>query len=97
MFIFTLGAALFVYGRVLNDHAFPELDQNLLLLLGISNGIYVGSKVAPGESMYRAAERLDIDLKVLNEAKASGTATAMSTTAAAAARRTGTAPLAIGR
>lgn len=69
MFIFTVGAALFVYGRVLIDHAFPELDENLLLL-GISNGIYVGSKVAPGESVYRAAERLDIDLKVLNEAKA---------------------------
>jgi hypothetical protein len=69
MFLFTVFTALFVVGRVVVDRAFPELDTNLLLLLGISNGIYVGSKVAGGENPFRAAERLDVELKVLEEAK----------------------------
>ena len=52
------------------DEAFPELDGNLLLLLGISNGIYVGAKAAEGESPIQSVARLDIQLKVLQEAKA---------------------------
>ena len=70
MFIFTSFTALFVVGRVLIDRAFPPLDANLLLLMGISNGIYVSSKVAVGETPLRIVERLDVELKVLNEAKA---------------------------
>jgi hypothetical protein len=69
MFLFTVYAAGFVAVRIAVDQAFPELDANLLLLMGISNGIYVASKVAPGESPYNEAARLDVELKVLTEAK----------------------------
>ncbi|MBT8407981.1 MAG: hypothetical protein KJP05_11025, partial [Deltaproteobacteria bacterium] len=69
MFVFTVGTVLFVGVRIVVDQAFPVLDANLLLLLGISNGIYVGAKAASGESPFRAAERLDLELKVLEEAR----------------------------
>jgi hypothetical protein len=69
MFIFTVGAAAFVTFRVIADQAFPELDTNLLLLLGISNGIYVGSKFAATETPIQEASRLENDLKVYDLAK----------------------------
>jgi hypothetical protein len=69
MFLFTVYTAGFVAIRVAFDQAFPVLDTNLLLLLGISNGIYVGSKASLGESPYQSAERLDLQLKLLTEAK----------------------------
>ena len=69
MFVFTVFTAGFVIARIIIDKAFPVLDENLLLLLGISNGIYVGSKVAGGDTPLRKVEQLDIDLKVLQEAK----------------------------
>lgn len=74
MFLFTVGIALYVSFRIAVDQTFPELDENLLLLLGISNGIYVGSKVASGSSPFRLAEQLDIDLKIAEEAKANAVA-----------------------
>jgi hypothetical protein len=69
MFLFTVYTAGFVGVRIAFDQAFPQLDTNLLLLMGISNGIYVGSKASQGESPYQSAERLDLQLKLLTEAK----------------------------
>ena len=68
MFLFTVATAAYVLLRVVLDQAFPVLDTNLLLLLGISNGIYVGSKVAGGESPFQLAERHDLELRLLEEA-----------------------------
>lgn len=68
MFTFTLGAAIYVAIRVVREHAFPELDENLLLLLGISNGIYVGAKFAEDESPLQRAVRLERELELLTEA-----------------------------
>ncbi len=45
MFVFTVVIALFVAIRIAVDHAFPEISTELLTLLGISNGVYVTSKV----------------------------------------------------
>lgn len=69
MFLFTAYTAVFVALRIALDQAFPALDASLLLLMGISNGIYVGSKAAGGDSPFQTAERLDLQLKILNEAK----------------------------
>ena len=57
MFIFTVGIAVYVVWRVIKDHAFPEIQPSMLLLLGISNGVYVASKI--GETPLQAAGRLD--------------------------------------
>ena len=69
MFLFTVGTALYVAARIAFDKTFPVLDANLLLLLGISNGIYVASKAAGGASPFRVAEQLKSDLDVLGQAK----------------------------
>ena len=69
MFLFTVYTAGFVGVRIAFDQAFPVVDSSLLMLMGISNGIYVGSKVSSGESLYRSAERLDLQQKLLSEAK----------------------------
>jgi hypothetical protein len=48
LFIFTLAIWVYVAIRVFYEHSFPELDANVLLLMGISNGLYVGAKWAAG-------------------------------------------------
>lgn len=46
MFIFTFAIWFYVATRVFYEQAFPVLDANVLLLMGISNGVYVGAKWA---------------------------------------------------
>jgi hypothetical protein len=46
LLVFTVLIAGYVVLRVLMDAAFPKLDPNFLLLMGVANGLYVGSKVA---------------------------------------------------
>jgi dolichyl-phosphate-mannose--protein O-mannosyl transferase len=46
LFLFTLTIWVYVAARVFYEQAFPELDPNVLLLMGISNGLYVGGKWA---------------------------------------------------
>jgi hypothetical protein len=46
LFLFTLTIWVYVAARVFYEQAFPELDPNVLLLMGISNGVYVGGKWA---------------------------------------------------
>ena len=45
LFMFTLLIAAYVAFRVVRQSAFPIIDTEFLLLMGISNGLYVGSKV----------------------------------------------------
>jgi hypothetical protein len=46
LFLFTLTIWVYVAARVFYEQEFPELDPNVLLLMGISNGVYVGGKWA---------------------------------------------------
>jgi hypothetical protein len=45
LFLFTLLIAAYVVFRVVRQSAFPIIDTEFLLLMGVSNGLYVGSKV----------------------------------------------------
>jgi hypothetical protein len=47
LFLFTVLIAAYVVFRVVRQSAFPELDPQLLMLMGVSNSLYVGSKFAP--------------------------------------------------
>ena len=46
MLYFTVIAALFVLMRVLTTYVIPEIPQGFQILMGISNAVYFGSKVA---------------------------------------------------
>jgi len=45
LLVFTLLIVLYVIYRVAREGAFPALDENFLLLMGVSNGVYLGSKL----------------------------------------------------
>jgi hypothetical protein len=47
MLFFTLIVATFVVMRVLTSGTIPEISQGYLVLMGISNGVYLGSKFIP--------------------------------------------------
>jgi hypothetical protein len=64
LFVFTLMISLYVFWRILDTGAFPELDPNTLLLLGVSQGVYIGGKVAGASSVSRAhALKVELDVK----------------------------------
>ena len=46
MLYFTLVTAVFVVMRVLTSYVIPEIPQGFQILMGISNAVYFGSKVA---------------------------------------------------
>lgn len=46
LLIFTFLIAAYVVYRVASDGKFPTLDTNLLLLMGVSNGVYLTNKFA---------------------------------------------------
>jgi len=48
MLLFTLITAMFVLLSVLTTYAIPEIPTGFLTLMGISNGVYLGAKVAQG-------------------------------------------------
>lgn len=52
---FTLFAVAYVTVQVLRNAAFPVLDDNLLLLMGVSNLTYLGGKLAEPTPLQRAA------------------------------------------
>lgn len=47
MLFFTLIAAVFVSLKVITGNEIPDIPLNFLLLLGISNGVYLGAKFIP--------------------------------------------------
>jgi hypothetical protein len=47
MLFFTLVAALFVGMKVVTSYVIPEIPQGILLLMGISNGVYLTAKFIP--------------------------------------------------
>jgi hypothetical protein len=47
MLLFTLVAALFVGMNVMNNFTIPDIPTGILLLMGISNGVYLTAKYIP--------------------------------------------------
>jgi hypothetical protein len=50
MLIFTLISAAFVMLKVLVSYTIPDIPANFLLLMGISNGIYVAGRHLPNQN-----------------------------------------------
>jgi hypothetical protein len=48
MLLFTIVTALFVMVTVATDYQIPTIPNGFIILMGISNGLYVGSKFVPG-------------------------------------------------
>jgi hypothetical protein len=57
LFLFTVLIALFVVFRVVQQSAFPSIDPEFLLLMGVSNGLYVGSKIGQSSALDVAQQR----------------------------------------
>jgi hypothetical protein len=47
LLMFTFGVAFYVLGKVLALGAFPEIDPNVLVVLGGSHALYLGAKALP--------------------------------------------------
>jgi hypothetical protein len=47
MLLFTLVTAVFVVMKVITSYEIPDIPDGFLILMGISNGVYVGSKFTP--------------------------------------------------
>ncbi len=64
LFVFTLTIGIYVVWRIADTAAFPDLDTNTLLLLGVSQGIYVGGKLAGATALSSAqAIKLELDTR----------------------------------
>ena len=50
MLAFTLISAAFVLVKVIVDYEIPEIPMNFLLLMGISNGVYIGGLRLPSQN-----------------------------------------------
>jgi hypothetical protein len=46
MLLFTLITAVFVLVSVVASYVIPEIPAGFVTLMGISNGVYMGSKIA---------------------------------------------------
>jgi hypothetical protein len=72
MFLFTLLIWIYVAWRILTEQAFPTLGANVLLLMGISSGVYVAAKWAQtagsSQDLLTEARRLRLTLDTLKEA-----------------------------
>jgi hypothetical protein len=61
LFLFTVAIWVYVAARVFYEQEFAELDTEVLLLMGISNGVYVGAKwVAAGDASRLSAAGLEL-------------------------------------
>jgi hypothetical protein len=69
LFLFTLTIWVYVAARVFYEQEFPELDPNVLLLMGISNGVYVGGKWAATADPTASLRKVRLDSDVLRQAE----------------------------
>jgi hypothetical protein len=69
LFVFTIVIGLYVVCRIADSAAFPELDANTLLLLGVSQGVYITGKLV-GNSRLSTLQGLRAELDALTESKA---------------------------
>jgi len=64
LLVFTLLIGVYVVWRIVDTGAFPALDTNTLLLLGVSQGVYIGGKLAGTTAISRAQTlKLNLELK----------------------------------
>jgi hypothetical protein len=49
MLAFTFITAAFVLIKVITDYEIPSIPTNFLVLMGISNGVYVGGRSLPSQ------------------------------------------------
>lgn len=68
LFAFTVVIALYVVFRIADAAAFPQLDTNTLLLLGVSQGVYITGKLAQKTDL-SSAWSVRAQLNVLAEQK----------------------------
>ena len=62
LLLFTVLIAGYVAFRIVRQSAFPELDPQFLLLMGVSNGLYVGTKFTQSSPLAVAgARKIEID------------------------------------
>src|SRR5205085_623834 len=59
--------AAYVVWRIADSAAFPELDPNTLLLMGVSQGTYIGGKIASTSPLSRA-QAIKLELETAAEA-----------------------------
>ena len=59
LLLFTVLIAAYVAFRVFRQSAFPELDTEFLLLMGVSNGLYVGTKFTQSSPLAIAEAKKD--------------------------------------
>jgi hypothetical protein len=71
LFLFTVAIWIYVAARVFYEQEFPELDPNVLLLMGISNGVYVGGKWAVTGDPTATLRNLHAESDALRQAEAS--------------------------
>jgi hypothetical protein len=69
LFVFTLTIGVYVVWRIADTAAFPDIDANTLLLLGVSQGVYIGGKLAGSTALSRA-QSLKTDIATKKEARA---------------------------
>jgi hypothetical protein len=64
LLVFTIMIGAYVVWRIADTGAFPELDTNTLLLLGVSQGVYIGGKLTGTTAISRAQTlKLDLDMR----------------------------------
>lgn len=67
LFVFTVVIGLYVMCRIADAAAFPELDTNTLLLLGVSQGVYITGKLV-SNSKLSTLQAIRAELDLLSEA-----------------------------
>jgi hypothetical protein len=67
LFAFTLLIGVYVVWRLIDTAAFPTLDVNTLLLMGVSQSVYIGGKLAATTGLGRA-QTLKLELDVSTSA-----------------------------
>ncbi|MDO9060813.1 MAG: hypothetical protein Q7U92_17565, partial [Bradyrhizobium sp.] len=82
LLVFTLSIGAYVVWRIADTAAFPELDPNTLLLLGVSQGVYIGGKLAGSTTLSRA-QTLKVEIAARKEARDNLAAKITADTAAA--------------
>ena len=68
LLLFTVLIAGYVAFRIIRQSAFPELDPQFLLLMGVSNGLYVGTKFTQTSPLAIAgARKIELDALLIEK------------------------------
>ena len=59
LIVFSVVSGLYVLRKVVHDFAFPDVPTNLLALMGISNGAYIGNKIASEDEWNAARAKVE--------------------------------------